>query len=411
MCHLNFIEFAKPLCKNGLPDSEFAKSLSYLSSSQRARKIAPIIDKDKFKKYLSFNYLNSSNDLNIESLLALNIFWSNRYIKELDLYKELMFTAHSLDVIPKILNGEDFEPSLEDVKNILIKMDTFHNTADRFLDDKEKEANSSSAFRSDDDPNNKIVRYSYKPFINRIARKFGNEYNEYFSQILPNCNNNIQDDANWFIRLYNPIFSSYSMKNEFINALLISMDNPDIEGFPNVGIIPDSISEDGTHAEFSTSTIGIGVDAGLSFPVRAHDKFDVAVDFLKSIQGTTYMRIFEGADDFTYFPNFEKISKTIKSHLIFPLTKEYKSILKKASKDPNCRANPKLVAHLNFTDSKHVPEHLKTSVFDQNGREKKILVPRYVNLETGDLYTKSNDTYIKISHCKPSRKENPDYEL
>lgn len=414
MCRLNFPEFARPICKGGLPDSKFAKSLSYLSQSQGAKNIAQILDKDKLKKYLSFNYLNSSNDLSIESLLILNVFWSNRYVKELDLYKELMFTAHSLDIIPKILNDENFELSLEDITNILIKMDTFQYIANGFLYKKQKQVNDSEDLEEKDNASNsKIINYSYKPFIKKMKCKFGNKYHEYFSQVLPNCHNNLIDDANWFIRLHNPIFASYYMKNQSINSLIISIDNPDISGFPNVGIIPDSISPDGTHAKFSKSTIGFGFDAGLILPPRQHAKFDITADFLKTMHGDTYMRIFEGADDFTYPPSLEMEMpyRTLTSHLIFPLTKEYKSILKKAAKDPNCRADPRLIAHLNFTDSKHVPEHLKTKIIDEHGKVKFVFLPRYVDLATGELYTKVNDTYVKIPPQEPLRKENPDYEL
>ena len=65
----------------------------------------------------------------MESLLALNTFWSNRYIKELSLYSESMFAVNEFGLIDKVLADEEIDISQDQIREMLIKMDTLYPSA------------------------------------------------------------------------------------------------------------------------------------------------------------------------------------------------------------------------------------------------------------------------------------------
>lgn len=415
MCDIGFPEFATLVCKNGQPDSNFVKRLTGLPDWSKNKIIKEIISPEKVKTYLSENYLYSSKDVSLESLFALNSFWSNRYAKELELYAEAMFAVYDFNLIPQVLETDenssiDVNITQEELSQMLLKIGVLYAPASRFIREKQIELNNRD-FSEDEnngiDSDGKIIRYSYDPFVNKIVHDFstqnpnveGDEYSAYFSQVLPRSANNLEKEANLYAKLYNPIISSYSMKDESINCLISSIDNSACT-FPNAGIILDSISEDGTHSDFR-NFVGIGIDASLSYPARIHMKRYTLVDFLNSINGNAMVPIYAGSEDFANLP----------VPLILPLTDKHRSILKKATKNLSKYKNPNLIAHLGFVDSKHTPEHLRTTSFDSRGRVVKFFEKRYVDLETGDIYQKSGDTYERVAPKVIQKKGESGYEL
>lgn len=404
MCNIGFPEFATPFCNDGMPDEKFASCFEFITPAMRKRNVNSILNPDKVKESLSSTYLTSNRELAIEDLFALYAFWLNRYAKELNSYSEAMFALIDFDFISKILDskpGEDIkiDISLDDINKILVKMGVLYLPAAKFIQEKQLEANTmSTGYNETDSVDKKIYYYSYDPFIERVQRQFTtdghDEYSEYFSKVLPGARNNLAEDAEFYAKLYNPIENSYMLKDEFINAIVASFNNNLSFEYPNAGIVLDSITD-------ISSMVVLGVDAGFSAPVRMHvNRYDLC-DFLKSINGNTMLPVYEGNEDFANLP----------SPLVFPLTEKHKSILKKANKNLSSYKNPNVVAHLGFIDEKHAPEHLKTSVFDAKGREKKVFQKRYIDLETGEVYIKSGDEYVKQEPKVSGKGEISDYEL
>lgn len=404
MCNIGFPEFATPFCNNGMPDEKFASCFEFITPAMRKGNVNSILNSDKVKQALSADYLASNRNLSIEDLFALHAFWLNRYAKELNAYSEAMFAIIDFGFILKILDSKpgesiDIDISFADIKKILLKMGVLYLPAATFIQEKQLEANTIDV--SDQETNsvgNKIYHYSYAPFVERIKKQFSSdghdEYSEYFSEVLPGAKNNLAEDAEFYVHLYNPIENSYMLKDEFINAIVASFDNNRFFEYPNAGIVLSSITN-------KSSFVVIGVDAGFSAPVRMHvNRYDLC-DFLKSINGNTILPLYEGNEDFA----------DLSSPLVFPLTEKHKSILKKANKNLSSYKSSNVIAHLGFIDSKHAPEHLKTSVFDAKGREKKVFQKRYIDLETGEVYIKSGDEYVKQEVKISGKGENSDYEL
>lgn len=392
MCNLGCPEFATTFAENGLPNKDFAKKIRNLPTNEKFDEISKISNVDKLKRSLSSSSLSL---LSTESLMALNSFWSNRYVKELDVYSEAMFAVHDFGWVKKILDDKEIDISSEnfdtDLNNMLIKMNFFYKPSSYFLNKMQRKIDHNSEFKenkeiSEEDKGSveeKIIRYSYEPFISYVSDYFGPYYKTYFSQTCPYSSNDIRADSDWYIRLINPIISSYSMKNENINAMIASIGNSETCNFINAGIIIDDYTsrEDGVYAVLDNS-VGIGIDAGLSFPVRIHAKRNILLDFLKTVNGDTIIPIYAGADDFK-----DNHGYPIPTPIVTPVTEKYKNILKKASKNINTYSNPHLISHLAFIDEKHTPEHLRTSVKNPKGKEKKTFTKGYIDLGTGKILT------------------------
>lgn len=394
MISLGLPELCISFCDANKTNANLLYELKDLPSAQQNAALAQVVSTEKLKQSLSFNFLLSSKSLSLETLLALNSFWVNRYIKEFSEYSEAMFAIHDLNIISSILNGESVDYNLDDISNVLLKMDTFYKPALIFIEKKQYEVSHFNELQSSEcqhSDNEHVIRYSYDPFIEHVEKRFSSEYSEYFSKSFPKSKNNLREDLDWYIRLINPVISAYSTKNCDINALMASIEYSDVTGFLNFGVILDKVSEDGTWADLPPS-IAIGIDAGLTSPIRLHTRKDILSDFKKSINSTTIVPVYSGSDDFVN-PDTGKI---LSSQVVAPFTEKQKTILKKINKNLNKYENPRLVSHLSFIDYKFTPEHLRTVYYDERGRERKSFVTKYVDLDTGVIYTKSNGQFVPV---------------
>lgn len=400
MCKMGFPQYAVPFVKNNNQFSQEADFIALLSPSTIKEKF---VDSNKLKQMLAEAILSSNKTSSVESLLALNTFWANRYSKELNMYLEAMFAVHEFGLIDKILSGKETSVSEEEIKEMLCKTNSFYFPANKFLRSLEDKVNSLSwdslaeHSKSAKSTQEKQVRFSYDPFLSQVEQEFGDKYFNYFSKTLPDSTNDLSSDANWFIRLYNPIYSSYSIKDESISALISSITNSKTSNFTNAGVILNDNYSDGTYADLSNMLI-LGIDANLSYPVRLHFKKDVVIDFLKSFNGNAIMPIYEGSDDFRD-PN--NPNKPLSTHVIVPLNDK----LRKMLKDPRGKASksnyPNFISHLGFIDPKKPPEHLCEITVKPSGKKGLVFKRRYIDLETGTIYTKDEkDVLQAISSSK-----------
>lgn len=393
MYEMGFPEYASVVCKNGMPNKQFIEKVKSYSHYQITQEIKEFIDPNRVKQLLSANVL-SSKSIPLESLLALNTFWSNRYIKELSLYSESMFAVNEFGLIDKVLADEEIDISQDQIREMLIKMDTLYPSARAFVEKKQIEINQRESDNEkffSNDIENKIVRYSYEPYFEKLRDSFGTAYASYFSKTLPNSKNDLTTDADWYVRLQNPIYASYGMKDESIKVILTNLGIFNTSELLNAGVILNNISDDGTFSNPSVQ-LGIGLDAGLSFPVRVHVRLDVIKDFLKSINGNAIVPIYEGADDFCN----PITGKTLPAHIVLSMNDKQKTIIKKHQKAASSMANPNFVSHLCMIDSKHIPDHLKTEYLSPNKKIKKQFERRYIDLDSGVILSKVGDDYIPV---------------
>lgn len=340
--------------------------------------------------------------LSIEDLVVLNSYWLNRYTKELNAYADCLAIIHELSLVPSILDRtctsastipEETLTSISEkryclfplINNYVVKMQTEINndTVDPSL-----------IINSPNDDN--FVQFTYEP-LKQLVREntFPQEYKDYFDKALPSSPNDPAEDIEYHSKLFNPSIIAYMQKSCYLSALIANLENKELK---NAGVIPEKISKDGTHMNFSRF-VGLGIDANLTFPVRAHLRVDFLRDFLKSYTGKTIVPVYEGIEDFC-FPGTNQFAS---AQLVLPFSTKQQDLLKKKMKatkesDKVPLRNRNFVSHLYYLSnpSQRLPEHLLTPVTNSKGKVKNEFIRRYVDLEDGQLYLKINGELEKI---------------
>lgn len=345
-------------------------------------------------------YLNS---LNIEDLVVLNSYWLNRYTKELNAYADCLAIIHELSLLPQILDKQTIDVTeipTETLMAISEKRYCLFPLINNYVIKMQSQINDETVDRnlilssSEDSP---FVQFTYEPLKKLVTENtFPEEYNQYFGEHLPASPNNPAEDIEYHSKLFNPSIIAYMQKSSYLSALIANLDNKNIK---NAGVIPEKVSRDGTHLNLSRF-IGLGMDANLTFPVRAHLRVDFLRDFLKSYTGSTIVPVYEGIEDFC-FPGTNQLAS---AQLVLPFSLKQQELLKrkiKSSKEANKvpQRNKNFVEHLYYLSnpSLTLPDHLLSTTTNSKGKPKKEFVRRYVDLVDGQLYIKINGELHKIT--------------
>lgn len=306
---------------------------------------------------------------------------------------------------------EDFYPSRDEVDIVLDKIAFMHNPTKLFLYDVQKQVDASDEefethlSKEEEEEtfgniseNDDIIRYSYRPYQEFMQNVYGNQYKEYFDnsfrqlpkyEFVPSSelpNSDLRSDSKKFLRFYTPIFYSYSFKNDFIDSLVALITSG--KDLSNAGIIPDSISEDGTKAEIGRVT-GIGMDPALTSSIRVHTSKKSILDFLEEFTHSSIMPVYEGMEDF----------EGISTQAVAPFTKNLSKYLKTLMKSPDLSPKAqRYISRIYSLSTRKIPEHLCEATYSSTGKKKKkpVFKRRYVDLKTGQLYYLENGIYSPI---------------
>lgn len=382
--------------------------------------------------------------------MILNTFWLNRYVKELNAYSdcisairenpELHSKVFSEDPIYEVFSAEELKPII--IKKAilrplitdfilkkeqeLLESDTPSNepsnpdfkqstsTVPKSLEQQalELEARFSNCSKPfiEEDNNDKYVCFSYEPLKDLVSDyEFVDNYKDYFQDLIPGSKNDPREDIIFYAKLFNPSIAAYAQKSDYLSALIINVEsNPQII---NAGIIPDSYSDDKSHVNLGRF-VGLGIDANLTYPVREHVSLNFLKDFAISYQGSSILPIYEGADDFkdpinTYDSSF------VSAQLVLPFSVKQSELLKKIIKSNGySKYNKNFIQHMYFLkNSKRLPDSFLTEKISPNGKVKKVFERKYVDLETGQIYTMDKDgKYHKVEPSKEKENVN-DKEL
>ena len=224
--------------------------------------------------------------------------------------------------------------------------------------------------------NENFIIYSFDPFAKSMKNRYEEEYDEHFKS-LPG-HTSLEYDAKLYGKLISPEINIYSTKSEILNGLIYNLDNN--RDIINAGIIPDSISKDGTGIYLNPNFIVLGLDTKLTFPVREHIKLSVLKDFLGALQddNNIFVPLYDGYNDFKYTNG-----DIITAQQVLPTTKEFEKTVRKLA-----LANPSsdLINHLYWLiNPSKTPEKYKAKETNSKGKTKKSYVRRYVNLSEYEL--------------------------
>ena len=262
------------------------------------------------------NYLST---LSLDTLLALNNFWSNRLIKEMDTYFEGIFAIRQLDLLPKMFDGS-FNPdelSFKELKNLFFKMNflykptksywSYASSLDKDLIDIKEIEGKSYYFMSN------------RSLVNNMNKSLGEKYKEYFDNILPNntSNNNVIKDLNLYWRLFTPIMNAYSFKDYSILSTIALTQALNLS--PNFGVVLDQSYV----PEQKQSRLNFWIDfKGLNFPIRQHISTYTLKNFLEAYNESPLIPIYMDSQAFSGIP----------SHIVFPFNQKQTSFLKNQKK-------------------------------------------------------------------------------
>ena len=341
-------------------------------------------------KLLNPNLLAS---LPVDELLALSVFWLNRYTKEFDTYANAMFAVKEFDLLPKMLasdNPYSIRISKEYLSNMFVKMHTLYYPCIQYFEEQQVECNQiDGADLSDEEAKGNYIIFSYDPLVKRLQEDFGEEYTEYFCQGPYPGKHDLAEDVLCYAKMQSPIYAAKTTKDDFLTAMLISLqNNPNLV---NGGVIlePDQYPEDILDQRF----VGLAMDYNLTAPVRLHIRLDSVRDFLLGFQNHAKIQVYEGNEDFRVPEN-----QIMKNHLILPFDKKNQKALKTYAQRELGDMPPRIqrcVQHLNFLrDSKQVPDHLKTPVINAKGKQEKVFRKRYIDLLDGQIYVLKDNEYV-----------------
>lgn len=338
------------------------------------------------------------DSLSAEDLLVLNSFWINRYAKELNSYATAVFTLKDLNLLEDIFfKGISSYQEISDktLENELIKYGFLNYPTTRFIKKREFQAENSNIDSIEGYENHeKFITYSYTPLIDSAKKLYGNEYTDYFNLVLPESQNNISEDIEFFVYLYNPILSSYSIKNLLLQSLSVEFVN-----FQNAGIVLENSKK---------NRLLLGIDAGLTFPIFEHLDSHSLQDFYLAYNGNLKIPIYDGYNDF--------ISLTgdhLSTQLALPTSQKQVDILKQSCKKKNYPEHSRnTIQHLYFLkDNSRLPDSLV--VPETKETKKRLRLPRrYLDLEDNKIYVKDeNGAFIPIVPDSPTNliKEEKEY--
>lgn len=311
--------------------------------------------KDMFKE-------DSLKKLNVEQLIVLSSFWTNRVNKYIRDLNQALYIVNNRE----LLNEEKLEDGTvkyaitdRNVKNVELKMNIIHKLYFELFDQLEEKNGL------------KKGSINLKRYINGIAKKHGEKYKAYCDLLFPNSENSLKNDLMIASVFENARYNSYTIKRYNIEALLTCLFNSNNQNIVNFGYIEEG--------NVKKKEMLIGVDVkGLNMPFALHTKKESVINFLKENQGNVNFPIYKGYNDF-----YIGRDTLLKAQILVPLTKETDEAVKIAAEKITPRDRySKTILHLNYLrkDGK-MPEHMTETVIDKTIKKRKF-VREYINLDT-----------------------------
>lgn len=339
------------------------------NSDKDAISVMDIFNEEKLRQY------------SLEELAMLNTFWQNRFAKDTKSINEAIFYITTLNLWDDVIKGNDI--NLDDEE----KMDAIFlkNKIMEFIG-REIMAEGQTAENRVEDDENEIAIYDVRSPIEKLNKKVGEKYKEYFDNILPQSKNSFREDIDASIILYSNIENIYYCKDSTLMSLLNTFNTS--KKIKNWGYIkPKEKNDDKRY-------VLVGIDyEGFNMPLRVHMRKDDMIDSLNNMFGNSIIPIYEGEDDFIYR------DKLIKTQILMPLDKKHKVAIRDMAKKVNSSDEKyKFIKHLDFLrKSDNFPEHLKSQEVNEKGIVTKKRKRMYIDISTGQKYEIDKKDYILIS--------------
>lgn len=328
-------------------------------------------------------------DLN--HILSYSAFLQNRFAKVAKRVDLGLFAVDTLNLWEKIINGNPLDIDRRILKVIAYKEKCLEQlianieTTIRPTEGEIKEQYKTSEENDDDNEFDEIVAM--------YEQEEGDNYNDIFSNLLPEAENNLAQDIKIYGILFNQIDDIYRIKHEIMGYMVRSLvDVKDI----NWGLIRKEL-KNGKMVDIlehrDTNKVLIAIDfEGLNLPVRMHIDRDMLCNLMSTYNGKTIIPLYEGANDFISRGN------VVSANILMPLPERHeKKISDELVRTPKGTEKRNLLEHLQFLANKDkYPEHLMKKVVLPSGVIRQRPETKYVDLLTGIEYIKNDNGFIRL---------------
>lgn len=354
-----------------------------------------IDEKINIDDYFNREYLQN---IPIQTLMAMNIFWSNRLTKEMDEINNASFILKDMSFIEKILKDKKRYNKFpfknlpdKDIEAELLKTALLSEISQMCVDDVYKDL-------ENDNINETVKKVDLKKYLPSIVAEYQQEYSDYFNSRTPMTTNILGDDiVNKYITGKNFVYNLYTHKNSNVLALVESC------------LTRDAIQNWG-YIEEDTSSVGnfiiLGFDIpNLNMPLRIHIPKKHIKEYLLANDMENIIPVYKGNDD------FRKDGESVKTPALIPMTPTEKEQIRSMKTDgKNDVQKSMYLEHLKYladTKIETFPQRLKTPRVIGKGKKQKVkyvLEKEYINLDTNRTYRKDKDgSYVEIQSQKEER--------
>ncbi len=354
-----------------------------------------IDEKINIDDYFNREYLQN---IPIQTLMAMNIFWSNRLTKEMDEINNASFILKDMSFIEKILKDKKRYNKFpfknlpdKDIEAELLKTALLSEISQMCVDDVYKDL-------ENDNINETVKKVDLKKYLPSIVAEYQQEYSDYFNSRTPMTTNILGDDiVNKYITGKNFVYNLYTHKNSNVLALVESC------------LTRDAIQNWG-YIEEDTSSVGnfiiLGFDIpNLNMPLRIHIPKKYIKEYLLANDMENIIPVYKGNDD------FRKDGESVKTPALIPMTPAEKEQIRSMKTDgKNDVQKSMYLEHLKYLADIKIetfPQRLKTPRVIGKGKKQKVkyvLEKEYINLDTNRTYRKDKDgSYVEIQSQKEER--------
>lgn len=310
----------------------------------------------------------------LEYILAYSLFWQNRFAKICKDINIAQFAITDMNLWDNIANGEyQFDISDNELQGICKKQIVLSELTAQLLTELREGINSDKVTTEKDGYTIKIYD---EEKIEQYQKQEGKNYSDVFKQINPNAKNSLKNDLCEYKTFFNQVENAYRVKDSILGFKIRELF--DSKKTKNWGII----EENGNNGD----KVLIGIDyEGINMPLRLHIDKKLLATLIRLKNNNAKIPLYEGHEDFT------KEDEVVLTNVLMPITKEHKTNIRNRLRELSGQQNDEtnFLEHLLFlTDQDKYPNHLR-----KNGKRPS---KRYIDLDSGDTFTKEGTQFIKV---------------
>lgn len=325
--------------------------------------------------------------LNVDQLLVLNMFYQNRFSKEIATIGEAIFAIDTLNLWEDAKNNGLIQLDSEKINGLKNKMSCLDNISLRLVDEIMNQEKSKTNPLED---GYREVDISDK--LDRIYKHNGKDYKDIFDKILPDSLNSLDRDLEIFKSIVNIRDNVYAMRERDFSTFLYSLIKQ--KSSKNFGIIRNEFVNGKFIDKLNSKYILLGIDyEGFNMPIRMHINKSNLIDVLNLAFGNSIIQEYEGAEDFVV------ANELISTSLLMPIPRSHKKAINEMYKKSKGKKNEKFISHIRFLKEPGMgkfPKHLMHAKNTPKGIKYIMKPKRYIDLQNGQKYIlDENNNFIQ----------------